>query len=95
MKSVVMESISGLMANNMKVSGVKIKCMVKVLSYGKIKRNIKVNLSMISVRVLVLSAGPMVDNTLENGKQENNMDMVLTSVSKGRRNLVSGKTERK
>ena len=44
MKSAVQENIHGLMASSMKVSGAITKCMVKELSSGKTRRNIKANL---------------------------------------------------
>ena len=77
MKFVDMESIIGLTENNMRVSGIKIRCMVMELSYGKTKRNIKDNSSMTNVKVRVLSVGLMEDNMLENGKLENSTDMEL------------------
>ena len=43
MKFVVMESITGLMANSMMDSGVIIKCTAKEHLSGKTKRNIKVH----------------------------------------------------
>lgn len=43
-KYVVMESTIGQMENNTMENGVIIKCMVKVLLSGRIKRNIKANL---------------------------------------------------
>lgn len=50
---------------------------------------------MISVKAKVLSAGPMEDNTLVSGKQENNMALERTLASKTRRSKVFGKMEKK
>ena len=43
MKYAGMENIRGQMASNMKASGAIIKCMVKELLFGKIRKNTKVN----------------------------------------------------
>lgn len=50
---------------------------------------------MIRGKVKVLSAGLMDDNTLENGRQANNMGKVLTLALTARENQASGKMERK
>jgi len=62
MRFVDTENISGQTVNSMKANGAKIKCMVKVRSYGKTRRNIKDSLSMINVKVQELSVGLMVDS---------------------------------
>ena len=73
MKYVVMESTRGLMVNSMKVSGAITRCMEKELLFGKIRKNTKDLLSMTSVRDMVLSAGQMAVNMLENGNLESSM----------------------
>jgi len=95
MRFVDTENISGQTANSMKVNGAKIKCMGKVRSYGKTRRNIKDSLSMINVKVQELSVGLMVDSMLVSGRLVNNMDMVLILVLKVKENLDSGKMVRK
>lgn len=72
MRSVDMESTTGQTENNTMASGATTKCTVKVPSSGKIKRSTKDHSSMISAKERVLSVGPMVDNTSENGRQVNN-----------------------
>ena len=77
MKYVDTENTHGLMENNMKVSGVTIKCMVKVYLFGKTRRSIKVNLLMTSVKVMEHSVGLTEGSMLDNGKQASNMVMEL------------------
>jgi len=43
MRYAVTENISGQMGNNMKANGAKIKCMVRVHLYGKIRKSTKVS----------------------------------------------------
>jgi len=95
MRYVVMENISGPMVNSMKDSGAKIKCTEQVLSYGKIRRNIKASSLMISEKAQVLSAGLMVDSMLVNGKLESSMDKVPISVLKDKENQDFGRMVRK
>ena len=95
MKSADSVSIIGQTANNTKAPGTKIRCMEKEHLYGKIRKNIRVNSSMTSVRVPEHSVGPMVDNMLESGRLVSSMVMVLTLVLKVRRNQVSGKMARR
>ena len=71
-----MESISGLVENNMKENGFKTKCMAKALLYGETTRNTLAASSMTSVMVQEHLLGPMADSISENGKKESNMDMV-------------------
>ena len=67
----------GMMAENMKVNEIKIKCMEKVFLHGRMEEFIMENIIWIKKKDMVYFIGLMAENIEEIGKMENKMVKVF------------------
>ena len=64
--------MSGLITEDMKVSGSTIKCTAREYSHGLTEENMKVTTLMTKKKVVVFSYGQMEESTMESGSTESN-----------------------
>ena len=91
MKSVVSDTTTGPMASLMLDTGERTKWTEMVSSDGKMAKSTLVSSLTISVKVKVLSFGPMAVNTSVSGKLVSSMVSAPTSAKKELRNRASGR----
>ena len=90
------ESIHGQMAKNMWVSGRITRWMAKAISNGVIIVNTKDNSKMIKDMDKAYLYGKMVNNIMEHGSEENNMELEISELlTQTLLRKVNGKMERK
>ena len=88
-----LESIYGLMAESIMVSGLTTKWKAQEHSLGVMAEDTLDNIKMIKNMATAHSIGPMVESTLANGAKENSMEKELT-LKKESRDKVFGKWEK-
>ncbi len=88
-----MANILGQMVENTLVSGKLIKWKAKVLLHGQMVEYMLVTIKMIRSMELVYLNGLMAGSMTENGKTENNTEMVNILEQPNNKGKVSGRTE--
>lgn len=93
MRSTEWANISGLTRKITREAGLRTKCMVEVLLYGLMERNMKASLSMIREKDMVFSPGKTAGSIKDPGKTESSTEeeFLLTRINK--RSMESGNTD--
>jgi len=86
----VLETMFGLMAENMKGLGKIIKCMEEVFSLGLMAVDMKECMLMIRNRVMEILVGQMVGVIEGNGRMGNKMEKALTETNKVMKRMEYG-----